>query len=194
MSVRYYLTCLWPGLAELWWRGRLSAIPTALAFAAALNLMLVMRFLYPEWLSSGLVRLGCWVGIAVWLFFVVRAIRELPALIAPRSVSVEPDRFPQARDAYLRGDWSEAEGWITDLLAIEPRDPPALLLLCGVYRHSGRLEAARQLIAEIQRLEAADAWWLEVQAEVTRVARAGESEAAGDGAEETVAADLTAGI
>ena len=47
--------------------------------------------------------------------------------------------FPQARTAYLRGDWAEAEGLLTDVLAIEPRDPPALLLLTGVYRHTGRL-------------------------------------------------------
>ncbi len=176
MSAKYYLTCLWPGLAELWWRGRLSAIPPALAFGAALNLMLVMRFLYPEWLTSGLVRLGCWIGVAIWIFFVVRAVRELPGLIAPRTVSDEPDRFPEARDAWLRGDWTEAEGLLSDLLAIESRDPPALLLLCGVYRNTGRLDAASQLIEEIRRLEVADAWWLEIATEERRVERLRDAE------------------
>ncbi len=171
MSAQYYLTCLWPGLAELWWRGRLSSVPTALGFAAALNLMLVMRFLYPEWLTSGLVRLACWVGVAVWLYLVVQAIRELPGLIAPRSVSDEPDRFPEARHAYLNGNWSEAEGLFTDLLAIEPRDPPSLLLLCGVYRRTDRLDAATQLLDEIKRLEAADGWWMEIAAEQRRIER-----------------------
>ena len=180
MSAKYYLTCLWPGLAELWWRGRLSAIPTALAFGAALNLMLVMQFLYPEWLTSGLVWLGCWVGVAIWIFFVVRAVRELPALIAPRTVSDEPDRFPAARDACLRGNWTEAEGLLSDLLAIEPRDPPALLLLCGVYRSTGRLDAASQLIEEIRRLEVADAWWLEIATEEQRVERLRDADSESD--------------
>ena len=93
MEARYYLTCLWPGLAELWWRGRLSAVPTAFAFALALNLLLVTRYLYPEWLSPGLVSMAFWVGVVLWALSVVRSVRELPLMIAPRRVSDEPDRF-----------------------------------------------------------------------------------------------------
>ncbi len=180
MGPAYYVTCLWPGMAELWWRGRLSAIPTAVAFTAALNTLLVMRYLYPEWLSSGLVRLAFWIGTAVWLFFVIRNVRELPALIMPRSVSKEPDQFPRARQAYLSGNWSEAEGLLTDLLAIEPRDPPSLLLLCGVYRQTNRLEAASQMMAQMRLLEVADAWWLEVAAEQQRIDRQTGAQASSD--------------
>jgi hypothetical protein len=46
-----------------------------------------------------------------------------------------------------------------------------LLLLCGVYRHTGRLEAAERLIEEIRLTEAADRWWLEVSAEEKRLRR-----------------------
>ena len=90
MEARYYITCLWPGLAELWWRGRLSALPAAIAFAFTLNLLLVTRYMYPEWMASGLVSMACWIGLVAWLFFVVRSIRELPTLIAPRTVSEKP--------------------------------------------------------------------------------------------------------
>jgi hypothetical protein len=169
MEARYYLTCLWPGLAEVWWRGRLTGLPAAVAFTFALNLYLIARYLYPEWIAGGLVSLGFWVGLLVWAFYVVRSVRELPGLIAPRSVSEQPDRFAEARSAYLRGEWPEAEGLLTDVLAIEPRDPPALLLLAGVYRHTGRLEAATLLMNEIRRLEVADSWWLEVRAESHRL-------------------------
>ena len=172
MEARYYLTCLWPGLAELWWRGRLSGLPAAVAFALAFNLYLVARYLYPQWIATGLVSIGFWVGLLVWIFYVVRGVRELPGLIAPRTVCEQPDRFPDARTAYLRGDWAEAEGLLTDVLAIEPRDPPALLLLTGVYRHTGRVEAASLLLREIRRLEIADHWWLEVEAENRRLERA----------------------
>lgn len=172
MEARYYLTCLWPGLAELWWRGRLSGLPAAVAFALAFNLYLVARYLYPQLISSGLVSISFWVGLPVWIFYVVRNVRELPELIAPRTVCEQPDRFPEARTAYLRGDWAEAEGLLTDVLAIEPRDPPALLLLTGVYRHTGRSEAASLLLREIRRLEVADHWWLEVEAETRRLERA----------------------
>ncbi|MCG8648799.1 MAG: tetratricopeptide repeat protein [Pirellulales bacterium] len=194
MEARYYLTCLWPGLPELWWRGQLSALPTAIAFALALNLMLVARYLYPEWMSSGLVALAFWVGIATWLFLVVRRVRELPQLLAPRQVSDQPDQFDVAQVAYLRGDWGEAETRLNQVLAIEQRDPPALLLLTGVYRHTGRLEQAEMLLAEIRRLEVADPWWLEVDLEARRLDRALEREresAAEAAPDETDAADLT---
>ena len=159
-------------MAELWWRGRLSAVPTAIAFAVCLNLLLVTKFIYPEWLSRTLVGLACWIGIAVWLFWVVRSIKELPGLIAPRQVSDQPDCFPDAQMAFLRESWDEAEGLLADVLAIEPRDPPALLLLAGVYRKTNRLEAAESLLSEIRRLEAADLWWLEIDAEKQRLDRA----------------------
>lgn len=198
MEARYYLTCLWPGLAELWWRGRLAGLPAAATFALAVNLFLVTKYLYPQWIAAGLVSMGFWVGILVWIVCVVRGVRELPDLIAPRSVSDQPDRFPEARTAYLRGRWDEAEGLLTDVLAIEPRDPPALLLLTGVYRHTGRLEAASLLMREVRRLEIADTWWLEVAAESKRLEQASRraaSDAAVPQAEEQVkasdAADLT---
>ena len=172
-------------MAELWWRGRLSALPTAIAFAVCLNLLLVTKFIYPEWLSRTLVGLACWIGIAVWLFWVVRSIKELPGLIAPRQVSDQPDGFPDAQRAFLRESWDDAEGLLADVLAIEPRDPPALLLLAGVYRKTNRLEAAESLLGEIRRLEAADLWWLEIDAEKQRldraVERAAEVERAADG-------------
>ena len=146
-------------------------MPLALAFALAVNLLLITRFLYPEWLSGILVRLACWVGLGAWLFWVLRSVKELPELLQPRAVSDQPDRFPEARCAYLRGEWEEAEGVLAEVLAIESRDPPALLLLAGVYRHTERWEAAERLLEEIGRLEAADAWWLELEMEWKRLRR-----------------------
>lgn len=171
MEMRHYATCLWPGLAELWWRGRLSALSTAIPFAIAINLYLVTRFIYPNWISPGLVSMAFWIGLFAWLFCVVRSVRELPVLLTPRFVSDQPDPFPEAREAYLRGNWTEAEKLLTDVLAIEPRDPPALLLLSGVLRHTDRLESAETLLEQISRLEVADSWSLEVQAEGKRLKR-----------------------
>ena len=74
--------------------------------------------------------------------------------------------------SYLRGDWEAAEKLLTSVLAIEPRDPPALLLLCSVYRHLDQLDHATVLINEISRLEVADPWWVEVETERKRIRRA----------------------
>lgn len=172
METRYYATCLWPGLPEIWWRGKLSALPSAIGFAVAINLLLISRYIYPELLPSSLVSMAFWLGCIAWIFYVVRSIRELPALLAPRTIAEEPDRFAEARDAYLAGEWEAAEKLLTSVLAIEPRDPPALLMLTGVYRHTDRLEGAEMLLEEISRLEVADTWWLEVNAEARRLQRA----------------------
>jgi hypothetical protein len=168
---KLYLSCLWPGLPELWWRGRLSALPTAIAFAAAVNFLLVSRFMYPEWLALTLVRMAGWIGVGVWLFCVVRSVRDMPALLNPRQVTEQPDRFADAHRAYLRAQWPEAESLLADCLSVESRDPPSLLLLAAVYRHTGRIEAAERLLEEIRRTEAADRWWLEVDAEEKRLRR-----------------------
>ena len=195
MESRHYLTCLWPGLPDLWWRGRLSALPAAIAFAMGLNLLLIMRFIYPQWLSGTLVRVAFWVAVASWIFYVVRSFRELPLIIAPRTVSEEPDRFDEAQYEYLQSNWSEAEKLLLGVLAIEPRDPPALLLLSGVYRHTDRLSQAEVLIHELSRLEIADSWWLEIEAEQRRIARDLEASGAQESteSEDNPAADLTAG-
>lgn len=171
MDGKSYLACLWPGLPDLWHRGRLSALPAALAFAFALNFLLIARFIYPEWLAPLLVRIACWVAFAVWVYLVVRAVKELPTLINPRAASASPDRFSEAHRHYLQGHWRESEALLTECLGIESRDPPAMLLLAGVYRHTERLEAAENILQELERLEAAEPWWLECTAERARLTR-----------------------
>ncbi|MGB7342910.1 MAG: hypothetical protein WBD20_01745 [Pirellulaceae bacterium] len=186
LQPRHYLTCLWPGMTELWWRGRLSGLPAAILFAVALNLLLIMRFLYPEWLSGILVRMACWIGVAVWAFYVIRSFRELPELLTPRQVSEEPDRFSDAQHAYLMSEWETAEKCLMKVLAIEPRDPPALLLLSGVYRHTQRAESAKLVVTELSRMEIGDTWALEIEAESRRIERDLEDdEASGEASEET---------
>lgn len=171
MDHRTYLTCLWPGLSELWWRGRLSALPLAIGFAIGLNSLLVLRFLLPTWLNPVLVRVAWWIGLAVWIYWTVKSVRELPSLLDPRSAEDQPDRFSEAHAAYLRGQWEQAESLLIGMLSIEPRDPPALLLLSGVYRHTARLEHAVSLLQEIRRLEVADPWQIEIDAEASRLQR-----------------------
>ena len=169
MSTSHYLTCLWPGLPELWWRGRLSSLPLAFGFGILVNAFLIFGWIYPGWIPSILFWLGTFLGCCAWAFYVIRSVGELPELIAPRAVSDRPDRFTEAQTAYLRAEWTEAEKLLTEVLAIEPRDPPALLILCAVYRHQGRLGDAEVLIDEVSKVEIADAWWIEVETERKRI-------------------------
>lgn len=149
----------------------MASLPTALAFTVALNLLLVAKFLYPEWLGYGLVRMAGWVAVGLWGYLVLRGVIELPVLLNPRQASGRPDRFGEAHLACLRADWMQAEALLAECLGIEPRDPPALLMLSAVYRRTGRLEASERLIEDIRLTEAADRWWLEIEAEQQRLRR-----------------------
>lgn len=181
-------------MAELWWRGRLSALPAAVAFALAVNLMLVTRYIYPQWMSGALVSMSFWVGVLVWGLLIVRNIRELPQIVAPRTVSEEPDRYPEAHLAYLNADYKTAERLLNEVLAIESRDPPSLLLLCSIYRHTDRFESAELLLQEASRLEVCEGWRLEIRAEAKRLQAAIERvEAAKAEAAESRKADPTEG-
>ena len=170
-----YLTCLWPGLPELWFRGRLASLPLALAAAAALNLVLIFRYVFPEVVPTPLVSMAFWIGMLLWGLCTLQSIRELPKLLVPAQISEQPDRFAEAQTAFLRGQWDAAERLLHEVLAIESRDPPALLMLCSVYRHTGRLEHAAGLLGETQRLEACDAWHTEIDTEWLRLERFGET-------------------
>lgn len=172
IRAKHYFTCLWPGLSELWWRGRLSALPAAVAFAAVINVLLIAKFVYAGWLSGALVWLAILVVGATWAVLTVRSIRELPSLLTPRQASDQPDRFSEAHEAYLRGNYEIAEEALTATLAIEPRDPPALLLLAGVYRHRGRLHAAEMLLSGMEKLESTRLWRTQWESEHDRLDRA----------------------
>jgi len=170
MNQSPYVTCLWPGLTQLWWRGRLVALLHAVAFAVVVNFYLFCRFVYPQWLPSGVLDFLFWFTLVTWIGLLIRDAKALPVIFHQMTVTNDNSgSFTDALCHALKGQCHEAEGLLTDMLAIEPRDPPSLLLLASVYRRTHRLEAANLLLREIRNLEVADGWWLEIQAEQDRV-------------------------
>lgn len=176
MPLTHYLCCFWPGLPELWFRGRWAALPLAIGFAIALNTLLIARFVYPEWLEPLMVRTVFWLFVVAWGVIFVRGAQALPMLLTPRQSSQREDVFDSARSDYLRGRWMEAEALLTECLEIDHRDAPALLLLASIYRKTERLDAARRSLDSLGSLESGDRWWLERELELGRLQRAAESD------------------
>ncbi len=59
-SGKHYLTCLWPGLPEMWFRGQLAALPAALTFALAV------------WYFNEAMPAGRWIGFGiVWIALII---------------------------------------------------------------------------------------------------------------------------
>ena len=135
-------TCFWPGLPRLWCRGEWSSLAAAVAFGAALNLVLVSSFVWPELLPSSLVLAGWLLVLAACCHFGdASRIAVLPELLCTARVD-DRGLFIRAQGEYLQGHWFEAEASLQQLLRRSPRDVDAGLMLATLYRHTRRYDEA----------------------------------------------------
>jgi len=155
----------WPGLPQLWQKGHVGGMVSALLFTMMLNLGLITHWIWPELLAEPW-KAAIWPLVAVvWMPLVGWALWRRPG--GPHAPS---DRavglFVSAQGEYLRGNWTEAETLLRKLLRHNHDDVEARLLLTGIFRRSGRTEEARRQLRRLARLEAADAWRLEIDREL----------------------------
>jgi hypothetical protein len=75
-------------------------------------------------------------------------------------------------DHYLKGNWFEAEYFLSGLLAANPRDVDAALMLATLLRHTGRFDEALEGLARLERCEDAERWHWEIGRERDLVRRA----------------------
>jgi hypothetical protein len=168
-TLRTLVTCLWPGLAPLWWRGQWSGLVAAIAFAAGLNLLLTATFVWPAWFASPAPALG-WVAlIGVWLVACWRNWHKLPTLVDDRIDAPAQALFVQAQTEYLKGNWYDAEKLLQQLFHRRPRDIEGLLLQATLLRHTRRLDDARQTLDRLERLNGAARWYSEIAQERQRI-------------------------
>ena len=176
--------CLWPGLPQLWWRGSPWALGVAVGFAVLLNFVIVASFGWTEWAGPQAVTAGWIVLAATWVAGVVfswrrgdhRRMDQQQTDRRPKDNTNAQDReadelFRQARDHYLRGNWYESEETLVELLQHNPNDVDARLMLATLMRHSERWDDARAQLKQLQRLEAAGKWQLEIRREWEYLAR-----------------------
>ena len=158
------MTCLWPGLARIWWRGEASSLVPAALFGLALNYLLLASFLWSELAPLHLLR-WAWCGVgAFWILGIWQALSFLPQLEGSGSPASR-ELFLQAQAEYLQAHWFEAELLLERALKIDARDVEARLLLATMYRHTRRLEQAETELQRLERLERAEMWRLEIEGE-----------------------------
>ncbi len=75
------------------------------------------------------------------------------------------DLFRQALGEYLKGAWFEAESILGRLVAKDPRDVDARLMLATLLRHTDRPADAQRQLEELDRLEKAEKWRAEIDRE-----------------------------
>jgi hypothetical protein len=155
---------LWPGLAELWWRGAWSGLALAGAFALVACFAVSATWVWDELLGAG--RAGTiWSGFfAAWLGLFVVSLRRAPRGGLPGAGGPD-DAFPGALAQYLKGNWLEAETLARGLLIRSPEDVEAALLLTAVLRHTGRIDEGRETLDAVTLWDRAAAWRMEIDRE-----------------------------
>jgi hypothetical protein len=170
-----WIACLWPGLPQAWRLGSLRGLGLAIAFAAGLNLALVCSLVWPRWpiasLPAGSAAAMGWVWVLSLWIVGVRWTAGTWRTLFPPNPAADPqidDWFREAQHAYLNGHWIEAEGLLTRLLARQPADAEARLLLASVQRRSKQREQAQRTLTELQLT--APRWQREIETELKQLA------------------------
>lgn len=160
-----WITCLWPGLPRLWWRGDWRALGSALAFAASVNLALLGSLVWEHSLPHWLLTAG-WLAIGlIWLFSAWIGKGALSKLRDSRAGLENDDLFIRAQREYLNRHWLEAEELLLELVSLRDQDAEARLMLATLYRRTGRKADAEACLLRLERLDGGDRWRGEVARE-----------------------------
>jgi len=159
------LTCLWPGLLRLWYRGQWGGLAVACLFSAAVNVVVASTLLWPEFAPTSLRAAGICLLATWWLVAALLSFRELPEIAASTHDDPYKGLFMAAQTEYLKGNWIEAEAHVRKLLRRRPRDVESLLLLATLKRRTRRWDEARRQLQYMARLDAAAAWQVEIRTE-----------------------------
>jgi len=164
----------WPGLRHVWLHHSYPALALAVGSTLLLNLLLAAELVWTEWLSSAARSVGWGVVLGVWSvaagvtwWTMVRERR----LAASSGDSAECDPLAAATEEYLQGKWYEAERLLRQQLRRNKKDVEAHLMLATLCRHTGRLDESERRLDELEALEAAAKWQVEIAAERKMIQR-----------------------
>ena len=169
MTYTRYLTLLWPGLPWLWLRGSVAGLVLAVAFAVALDMAILLTWVWTELLPREFA-LGLWAATAgVWAVATLSAVTTFPPPLPTGRNEAAEALFVAARDAYLGRDWLAAETKLRGLLVVAPTDGEAQLLLATLLRRVDRRGEARTALEKLARSDAGRPWLAVIRRELSRL-------------------------
>jgi len=143
------------GPSTVWSCGSWSGLAVAVGAAILLNVLLLVSFGWTELVGNEL-RITLWAGLGVsWTAAAVWSLRWSRKRAEQRSVDPERDRFGEALDHYLSGDYYQTEQILEGLLRQDIRDVDARLMLATLLRHTRRFDEATRQLDTLARLEGA---------------------------------------
>ena len=165
MSAARWMSCLWPGLPQLWRQGSWAGLAAALSWGLLANWLLAATFVWTEVAHPRLTQVG-WTMLALtWVAGIVLAARWNWRIDARADGQLSTDLLCEAQIEYLRGNWLVAEAHLADILASDSTDVEAQLMLVSLYRHTGRKSKAGEHLRWLERLAASRPWAHEIETE-----------------------------
>ena len=169
MTSTRYLTLLWPGLPWLWLRGSVAGLVLALAFAVALDMAILLTWVWTELVAIEFA-LGLWAATAgVWAVATLSAVTTFPPPLPTGRNEAAEALFVAARDAYLGRDWLAAETKLRGLLVVAPTDGEAQLLLATLLRRVDRRVESRAALEKLSQSDAGRPWQAVIRRELERL-------------------------
>ncbi len=156
---------VWPGLPQLWKGGNWYALAVAATAAALLNLLLAVTFGWSELIAPA-TRTALWIGMfAGWITAIAATEMRYRRTNPAEDTDADTDRYCEAIEFYLKGDYFQAERLLSGLLRRDARDAEARLTLATLMRRTGRFDEATRQLDRLVRIEAAEKWELEIERE-----------------------------
>ena len=165
MSVARWMSCLWPGLPQLWRQGSWVGLAVALGWGLLANWLLAATFVWTE-IAPTLVTQAGWAALACgWIAGIVLAVRWYWRLDDATGQERSTDLLREAQIEYLRGNWLVARAKLEEILSANSADVEAQLMIASLYRHTGRKSKAGEHLRWLERLAASRTWEHEIQSE-----------------------------
>ena len=158
----------WPGLQDLWNEGSGAGLALAVGFTALVNLLLMATLIWTDWLGEGMRWIGWIVAAVLWVaaWWTASDGTSIGADGEPGDDAV----FAEAQRFYLGKNWFQAETLLCRLIAAQPKDVEAKLMLATLKRHTGRWQEAEELLEQLHEAPEAATWKAEIDRERTLVA------------------------
>ena len=171
MSFLRSLTLIWPGLPWAWLRGSWAGLILATAFAICLNLCIITAWIWTSFINLEMT-FGIWTATAIiWIVSTVSAMSTFPQPLISSRDEVTDQLFVDARDAYLAGDWLQAETKLQTILTLSPTDGEAQLLFGTLLRRVGRFVEAKKSLEKLERSDSGKPWQHAIRHELSLIKR-----------------------
>jgi hypothetical protein len=169
-QVRIAALSSWSGLAQIWSGQEILGILLGMSFAAALNLAVVGRWIWPDTLPTGWADFFAALAGVTWLARLDDSVWWV-RFCQPGRHWIEIDRhFSQAHEAVLQGRWGESRRRIEQVLAMDGSDSGALMQLWAVYVPTNQPTLTRRALRQGLEVKHGAKWRWEIQCKLARLA------------------------